>query len=74
MIRASEVVFILTMEDVISCAEEMSIPKEAITDDIFSQVKKGVEFGFEFWPEVVKNALKEAIECPLGLVCYPSCF
>lgn len=62
MIRASEVVFILTMEDVISCAEEMDIPKEKIDDDIFSQVKKGVEFGFEFWPEVVKTALAEAFK------------
>ena len=62
MIRASEVVFILTMEDVLTCAEEMSIPKEAITDDIFYQVKKGVEFGLECWSEVVKTALAEALK------------
>jgi len=62
MIRASEVVFVLTMEDVIECAEEMSIPKEAITDDIFYQVKKGVEFGLECWSEVVKTALAEALK------------
>ena len=62
MIRASEVVFVLTMEDVIECAEEMSIPKEAMTDDIFYQVKKGVEFGLECWSEVVKTALAEALK------------
>ena len=62
MIRASEVVFILTMEDVIACAKEMGMPKEAITDDVFPRVKKGVEFGLECWPEVVKTALAEALK------------
>lgn len=61
MIRASEVVFILTMEDVVACAEEMGLPKETITDDIFYQVKKGVEFGLECWSEVVKTAISEAL-------------
>ena len=61
MIRASEVVFILTMEDVIACAKEMGIPKKAITDDVFYQVKKGVEFGLECWSEVVHTAILEAI-------------
>ncbi len=62
VISASEVVFILTMEDVVNCAEEMDIPKEAITDDIFYSVKKGVEFGLECWSEVVKTAIKEALK------------
>jgi len=62
VIRASEVVFILTMEDVIACAKEMGIPKEAITDDVFHRVKKGVEFGLKCWTEVVKTALDEALK------------
>ena len=57
-----EVVFILTKEDVLSCDRELDIPEEAITDDILRQVKKGVEFGFEFWSEVVKDALTEALK------------
>jgi hypothetical protein len=57
MIRASEVVFILTKEDVITCAKEMGIPEEAITDDVFYKVKKGVESAWEGWPEVVKAAI-----------------
>jgi len=64
VIRASEVVFILTMEDVIASAKEMGVPEQAITDDVFYQVKKGVEFGLECWSEVVKTALKEAIVIP----------
>ena len=61
MVKASEVVFILTMEDVTNCAKEMDIPEEAITDDVFYQVKKGVEFGLEYWSEVVKTAISEAL-------------
>ena len=64
MIRASEVVFILTMEDVIACAEEMDIPKEKIDDDIFYSVKKGVEFGLECWSDVMKTAIREALDSP----------
>jgi len=52
------------MEDVIACAEEMDIPKEAITDDIFYSVKKGVAFGLECWSDVVKTAIKEALNSP----------
>ena len=62
MIRASEVVFILTMEDVIACAKEMGIPKEAITDDILYKVRKGVESAWEGWPEVVKSAISYALK------------
>ncbi len=57
-----EVVFILTKEDVLSCAREMDISEEAITDDVIAQVKKGVEFGLEYWSEVVKTALTEALK------------
>ena len=60
MVRASEVVFILTKEDVIGEAKETGIPEEAITDDVLYQVKKGVEWGLECWTEVVKTALDEA--------------
>jgi len=62
MIRASEVVFILTREDVIACAKEMGIPEEAITDDVFYKVKKGVESDWEGWPEVVKAAISYALK------------
>jgi len=62
MIRANEVVFILTMEDVVACAEEMGLPKEAITDDVFYKVRKGVESAWEGWPEVVKGAISFALK------------
>ncbi|MBA7659418.1 hypothetical protein ES703_67396 [subsurface metagenome] len=61
MIRAAEVVFLLTMEDVKTCAKEMGIPQKALTDDVFYKVRKGVESAWEGWPEVVKAALAEAL-------------
>ena len=62
MVESGEVVFILTMEDVLNCAEQMDIPKEKITDDVFYQVKKGVEWGLECWSDVMNTAISEAIQ------------
>ena len=64
MIRANEVVFILTMEDVIACAEEMDIPKEKIDDAIFHDVKKAVAFGLECCSDVMKTAIRESLDSP----------
>jgi hypothetical protein len=58
----SDTIFVLSKEDVINCAAEMGIPAEAITDDVLYQVKKGVEFGLECWPEVMKTAIHSALE------------
>jgi len=57
-----DTIFVLTREDVIGCAREMGIPEEAITDDILSQVKKGVEWGLECWSEVVRTAIDFALK------------
>jgi hypothetical protein len=55
-------IFVLTREDVIGCAREMGIPEETITDDVLSQVKKGVEWGLECWDEVMKEAINMALK------------
>jgi len=55
-------IFVLSKEDVLGCAREMGIPEEAITDDVLYQVKKGVEFGLECWPEVMKEAINMALK------------
>jgi len=62
VIKKDDVVFLLTMEDVITCAKEMGIPKKAITDDVFYRVRKGVESAWEGWPEVVKSAISFALK------------
>jgi hypothetical protein len=61
MVKDEDVVFILTREDVIDCAREMGMPEQVITDDVFQQVKKGVEWGLESWSDVIKVAIQEAI-------------
>ncbi len=55
-------IFVLTKEDVLNCAKRKGIPEEKITDDVLSQVKKGVEWGLECWTEVVGTALDEALK------------
>ena len=57
-----DTVFVLTREDVIECAREMGIPKEAITEDVLRQVRKGVDFGLECWSEVMKEAINMALK------------
>lgn len=69
-----DVIFMLTKHDVLVCANELGIPQEQVTDDVIELVKKKISLSFGNWPEVVKSALIEAVKCPLGLVCYPSCY
>ena len=57
-----DVVFVLTREDVIECARELDIPEQAITDDVLEEIKKGVDWGMEFWSGVVKEAIRIACE------------
>ncbi len=49
------IVFILTREDVVACAREMDIPVEVV-DEFLEEIKKGVTWGMDFWPDVVKEA------------------
>ncbi len=62
MIRARDVVYLLTREDVVACAREMGIPKEVITDDVLYKVKKGIEGAWEGWTEVIKGAINYALK------------
>jgi hypothetical protein len=62
MVKDEEVVFILSREDVVNCAREMGMPEQVITDDVFYQVKKGVEWGLECWSEVMKEAINMSLK------------
>jgi len=62
VIRAHDVVYLLTKEDVLSCAREMGIPEEVINDDILYKVKKGLEGAWEGWTEVIKEAISQALK------------
>lgn len=58
--NGADVVFILTRDDVIGCAKEMNIPEEEIDDEFLEEIKKGVDWGMEFWSDVVKEAIRIA--------------
>lgn len=62
MIRAQDVVYLLTRDDVLACAREMGIPEEVITDDVLDKVKKGLEGAWEGWTEVIKAAINFALK------------
>ncbi len=66
-------IFMMTRNDVLTCADELGMPEEQVTDDVIEMVKERVSQGLGDWREVVKGMVKEAIRCPLGLVCSPSC-
>ena len=60
--KEDKVIFILTKKDIIGVAKTMGLPKEAITDDVLRQVKKGVEWGLSNWSVVVENAINMALK------------
>ena len=75
--------FVVTKDSVFSCADELGIPQDQITDDIIETVRLKVSDILGGWREVVKSMVKETIEmevadketgqCPLGTECSPTC-
>ena len=71
-------VLAVTKDDVLAGANELGMSEEQVTDDLIELVKEKVKQGLGDWREVVRDMVKkaiknEAIECPLDLVCSPSC-
>jgi len=60
--ESQDSIFTLSRNDVITCAREMGIPDEEITDDVLEQVKKGVEWGLDCWVDVVKETINLALK------------
>ena len=71
--RNENIVFILTKEDILACAMELGIAEEQINKDIIESVRTRIRLELCHWPEIAKTAFNEAIKCPVGLDCYPSC-
>ncbi len=70
--------FVVTRNSILSCANELGIPEEQVTDSVIELVKEKVSQGFDAWQNGVRDIVKEtikkkAIKCPLGMVCSPSC-
>jgi hypothetical protein len=56
------VLYVITGEDIIACAEELGISEEMITEEVLTQVEKSIELGFGHWHEVITTALHEALK------------
>jgi hypothetical protein len=67
------IIFILTRDHVLACARELGIAKERVTDEALDLIKDKINREFGRWPEIVKEILTQAAQCPLGLTCFPSC-
>jgi sulfatase maturation enzyme AslB (radical SAM superfamily) len=66
-------IFMVTKDDILSCADELGMSQEQITDDVIDLVRQRIREDLRNRREVVRNIVKEAIRCPLGLVCSSSC-
>jgi len=67
------IIFVLTRDDVLACARELKIPEEQVADETIELVKDRINRELDRWPEIVKEILTQATQCPLGLTCFPSC-
>ena len=63
----------VTRDDILSCADELGMSEDEITEELVEAVREKVGQGLNGWREAVREMVKEAIKCPLGLVCSPSC-
>lgn len=71
--KQPDIIFMLTSDEVLACARELKIPKEQLTDEVIELIKDKINREFGRWPEIVKEILTQAAQCPLGLNCFPSC-
>ncbi len=70
--------FVITKGSVLDCANEVGVPEEQLTDDLIELVRQRISQVLGDWRESVRGMVKEtikkeAVKCPLGLVCSPSC-
>ncbi len=67
------VIFRVTKKDVLAWANELGIPLGQVTDDVVQMLKQKIQQDAASWQELFECMLKEAIKCPLDMVCLPSC-
>jgi hypothetical protein len=71
--KDKDIIFTLTRDEVMAYARELDIPEERVTDEVLELIKDRLNHEFSQWPEIVKEILAKAVQCPLGLKCFPSC-
>ena len=68
-----DIIFMLTKDEVLACANELGISEEQVTDELIELVKDRLNQEFGHRPEIIKEVMTRATRCPLGLTCFPSC-
>jgi len=68
-----DAIFKLTGDQVLAIARELGITEEQLTDEVMEIVRDRINLEFRNWPQIIKETLTQATQCPLGLVCFPSC-
>jgi len=58
--KPEDVLYQITVEDVLEVAEHLGIPVDKVDDAVIAFVKESLEFAFENWHVAVENALTEA--------------
>jgi len=59
--KPDDVLYQISVEDVLEVAEHLGIPRDKITDDVVAYVQGKVDKAFEKWAEVVEDALQESL-------------
>ena len=65
--------FVVTRDDVLSSAREIGLSEAEVSGDVIELVKNRVSQGLGDWREKIKELVKDAIRCPLGMACSASC-
>ena len=66
-------VFMVNRSDVLAWANDLGIPLDQVTDEVAQMLKEKIRQDSAGWQELFEHMVKEAIKCPLDMVCSPSC-
>jgi len=73
MLKQEDFLFILNRDDLRCCLTQMGLNPDLADDfDFFHDVRNGIEFGLEFWEEVMRTAIQEALKIKGGEANYES--
>jgi hypothetical protein len=67
-------VFMLIKDECLTCAMGLERPDEEEIGDVMDALDDRVSLEANSLPEVIRTTPKNTSKCPLGLVCYPSCY
>ncbi|MFC1921133.1 hypothetical protein ACFLYQ_05355 [Chloroflexota bacterium] len=74
---------VVTKDVVLAYADKLGIPEEKMTEEMVEKIKNEINQVLDKWRSEVRDVIintlrketdvKKITQCPLGLICYPSC-